>query len=680
MSNKGKTLEVKRKNNSFGFSLKNIQVTTQNGTKNFEIITKVQATAKKYGLADEMQLVQVGGESVADLSHGDILGKIKAAKKKVTLLVQSLTEEDKKLIEMEKSIRSSIRSKGALPAEEETKSTTSTIKPSSTPKTEGMNGNMDIEDLDSLPGLTKITITRNNQKYGFRLLKDDMNRFLFTKVDDEGVAQKAGVHTGDELIYVNGTKCLSTSGYSDISAIFKENDEVTIYVKRAEVPAFNIVRPSVSEAPPTEVEEEEKSKSRSKSKSSVKEVKVEEAVEASEPLPDHQEKLFPSGFQSGEPIKHEQEKLFPAGFTTGQPEPEPEAQKSETRSLTSIKLNDMSPENDKSEVMSIKSIKTLQEETLELEDMRPSEVEQVNRNDSIKTATTSVVAADIAKTAITAVTETTETSGNAGSESAIKTITLDKTNSPDNTFGFKLLQDEDINAQVFLSVDNNSPAECAGLDTEQALVQVNGEFVNGFDQETIIKMIKESGNHVALGTVARSEYSTLVASMVAIPASTVGAVVAENAKEESEAEKSEATTIIDPADQKLTQNPSIVISTTPPQPGNKKLKIFKVPGTSCGFSAKMLHDENIIFVDMVERDSPAFKAGLLVGDQILGFGTLQDLVSFVQGCEEIVELEVKKIDGFVSIFPVPMHPRCPDFSGNDIYFLFAFPVFIRQTF
>jgi membrane-associated protease RseP (regulator of RpoE activity) len=241
-----------------------------------------------------------------------------------------------------------------------------------------------------------------------------------------------------------------------------------------------------------------------------------------------------------------------------------------------------------------------------------------------------------------------------------KICIVDKTD--DSTFGFTLVNDENLKTGVFTNVEEDSAAAKAGITNNQAILEVNGEPTHGFDLDTIISMIKMSGDQFNVKTIAVANYPDRTEAAPESETSTIIEVdepedylepqeseLVSNRPSDVEIPMSMATTAAVTAITMATIKPSeveIPISTMPENENIKIIKIYKKSGVTCGFSAKMLAGEDIIFCDTVDYESPAFNSGLMVGDQILDFENLQDLVDFVRESEKVVELKVRKIEDF----------------------------------
>ena len=80
----------------------------------------------------------------------------------------------------------------------------------------------------------------------------------------------------------------------------------------------------------------------------------------------------------------------------------------------------------------------------------------------------------------------------------------------------------------------------------------------------------------------------------------------------------------------------------------RKICINKEVDESCGFTAK-ISENNTICIDRVMEASPAHVAGLLVGDEVVGFSDLDKFIDYVKQDSTFVEFNVTHLDNYVSI-------------------------------
>ena len=79
----------------------------------------------------------------------------------------------------------------------------------------------------------------------------------------------------------------------------------------------------------------------------------------------------------------------------------------------------------------------------------------------------------------------------------------------------------------------------------------------------------------------------------------------------------------------------------------RKICINKEVDESCGFTAK-INENNTICIDRVMEASPAHVAGLLVGDEVVGFSDLDKFIEYVKESSTFVEFNVTHNDNYVS--------------------------------
>ena len=79
----------------------------------------------------------------------------------------------------------------------------------------------------------------------------------------------------------------------------------------------------------------------------------------------------------------------------------------------------------------------------------------------------------------------------------------------------------------------------------------------------------------------------------------------------------------------------------------RKICINKSADESCGFTAKV-STNNTICIDRVVEASPAHVAGLLIGDEVVGFSDLEKFIDYVKEDGTFVEFNVTHVDNYVS--------------------------------
>ena len=79
----------------------------------------------------------------------------------------------------------------------------------------------------------------------------------------------------------------------------------------------------------------------------------------------------------------------------------------------------------------------------------------------------------------------------------------------------------------------------------------------------------------------------------------------------------------------------------------RKICINKEADESCGFTAK-ISENNTICIDRVMEASPAHVAGLLVGDEVIGFSDLDKFIDYVKEGNTFVEFNVTHLENYVS--------------------------------
>jgi len=85
----------------------------------------------------------------------------------------------------------------------------------------------------------------------------------------------------------------------------------------------------------------------------------------------------------------------------------------------------------------------------------------------------------------------------------------------------------------------------------------------------------------------------------------------------------------------------------------RKICINKEVDESCGFTAK-ISENNTICIDRVMEASPAHVAGLLVGDEVVGFSDLDKFIDYVKGSSTFVEFNVTHLENYLPSETVSM--------------------------
>lgn len=616
VKNQGKLIEIKPKDGKIGFSLKRL-------TNGSEVVTKVvpKGLAAKKGLTEKVSIIQVNGQSIQGWEHEQVLAEIKKNKKKVILLVQLMTQEEINLLETA-SQAASVRKPTEI--SESTTGPSPTPAPRSQPKTEGMNGqsssrkaskastiqpaavekasaNQDVISATSIPvaghvtnpkgNLIHIHLNRGDAKYGFVISIVNHN-FVFTKVNENGVAEKSGLQVNDVLKYVGEEEISDRLELPEVTEKFKHVTAIDIYVERIanelKAPTVNVIHPTVTEETASVREEVQQNEVAAEDDNAIEETEAprEDTIRTQDVAQEVVEEVI-------------QKTVF----------------NDERSEITSVSR------------LSISAVQQAEEEEAQNQTTTKEGSLTLRSEPAIETTTRS------------------ET------EATIRVHNLEAT--ADN-LGFTLYNNDTTGGSVIANIQENSAASEAGLQENTMILQINGKSVKGYSLEQMVELIKNSGSHVELTTGTENDYvvasypveDTRSVSTVVNEVGVESTVAAETARpSEAGIPPSVVAPVVVPKIQVSQETSSIAEADQ-----TRTVKIYKRPGESCGFSAKMLANEDIIFVDHVDHQSSAFNSGLLVGDQVIGYSNLDDLVDYVRSQPEIVTLRVRKIPGFVSIF------------------------------
>jgi len=248
----GKQISLKRKNKTFGFSLRKVEIkdNENNVIKSFEILENVKPQANKKGLENGLQVVQVNGKSIKELGHEKIISIIKNEKKSINLLIQKLSKDDKMQISKYKeaiiSRSGSMMSKTTIQSESKTSISDEIQFPRSTPKT------LNLVSATSL--FKKLELKLNGEKLGFSIDKID-GKFILSNIIKNSIADIGGVLENDELKYVGdfsvGTEMTKTTVATEIKntkntlILFVDRVIVTESIKTEHETPMNLSESSV---------------------------------------------------------------------------------------------------------------------------------------------------------------------------------------------------------------------------------------------------------------------------------------------------------------------------------------------------------------------------------------------------------------------------------------------------
>ncbi|KFW00602.1 Na(+)/H(+) exchange regulatory cofactor NHE-RF3, partial [Eurypyga helias] len=164
-----------------------------------------------------------------------------------------------------------------------------------------------------------------------------------------------------------------------------------------------------------------------------------------------------------------------------------------------------------------------------------------------------------------------------------------------NGYGFHLQMEQNMGGHIIRDVDSGSPAAKAGLKTNDILVAVNGEQVDGLDHESVVGKIKQSKAKATL-LVVDKETDTMYKLAQISPCSYYSKV------QDPTPATMEARVELHP-EHKVNHKPRIC-------------KMVKGP-SGFGFSLNMIKNKPGLFINEVQKHGPADTAGVENNDFLL---------------------------------------------------------------
>jgi len=255
----------------------------------------------------------------------------------------------------------------------------------------------------------------------------------------------------------------------------------------------------------------------------------------------------------------------------------------------------------------------------------------------------------------------------------VKSITIHKSETT-GTFGFTLCNVKN-HKQIVDDVDPELAGK-DGLKKGDAIVKINGEEVHDKSQQDIVDMIREiskTENQLVLGLIESGEFDTYSETMsIRSEVQSLRGVSAVEGVADARSESGD-TIIEEPESLKVIEEviavkaASKAIEQTIGNVVNngRKICINKDADESCGFTAK-ISANNTICIDRVVEASPAHVAGLLIGDEVVGFSDLDKFIDYVKEDGTFVEFNVTHVENYIASETVSMVSTIRDDLDMDI--------------
>ncbi|XP_050189316.1 Na(+)/H(+) exchange regulatory cofactor NHE-RF3 [Myiozetetes cayanensis] len=191
------------------------------------------------------------------------------------------------------------------------------------------------------------------------------------------------------------------------------------------------------------------------------------------------------------------------------------------------------------------------------------------------------------------------------------------TKKPQKTYGFYLRIEKDTAGHIIRNVEQNSPAEKAGLKDGDRVLRVNGVFVDKEEHAQVVELIKNSGNSIVLLVLDDTSYHK---------AQKEGVNLEELAQKASTGQQEE-------------QSPPSM-ATAVPQP---RLCYLVKEEKDYGFSLKTTEGQKGLFIVELSPQGAAAKAGVQNNDRLIEING-ENVENYTH--EEVVE-KVKKSENHV---------------------------------
>ncbi|NXM03138.1 NHRF3 protein, partial [Tyrannus savana] len=191
------------------------------------------------------------------------------------------------------------------------------------------------------------------------------------------------------------------------------------------------------------------------------------------------------------------------------------------------------------------------------------------------------------------------------------------TKKPQKTYGFYLRIEKDTAGHIIRNVEQNSPAEKAGLKDGDRVLRVNGVFVDKEEHTQVVELIKKSGNSIVLLVLDDTSYHK---------AQKEGVNLEELGQKASTGQQQE-------------QSPPSM-ATAVPQP---RLCYLVKEEKDYGFSLKTTEGQKGLFIVELSPQGAAAKAGVQNNDRLIEING-ENVENYTH--EEVVE-KVKKSENHV---------------------------------
>ncbi|XP_048731308.2 Na(+)/H(+) exchange regulatory cofactor NHE-RF1-like [Ostrea edulis] len=313
---------------------------------------------------------------------------------------------------------------------------------------------------DHKPRLCHLVKWPDFQGYGFNLHAERGKAGQFIgKVDDGSPAEAAGLKEGDRIVEINGTNIGNENHQQVVGRIKSLGDEVNLLVVDPDTDKYYKDIKQIVRSDLPEVVERSAVRNETQENSAEPEP-TPEPQEARDPSPEREPSPEPVREPSPEPVRE------PSPEPEREPSPEPEREPSPEpeREPTPEPPREPSPEPER---------EPSPEPETNKENEEPSEPEPT----------------------VIAVNSVTNTEPDSKYLARLCNITK----WPDfQGYGFNLHAERDRTGQFIGTIDDGSPAQAAGLQEGDRIIEVNGTNIESESHRQVIERVKAGGNHTTL--------------------------------------------------------------------------------------------------------------------------------------------------------------------------------------